>query len=463
MPEEIDNVNEEVKTEKNPNAPPAYFLSLEIKNFRCFKDKQPLDLSDGNGKPAMWTVLLGENGVGKTTLLQALSLLQPILVDENDTFQPRPEQVSFIPLGAKSLIDSLDIHWGTTVGIGTHIDANLYVPSGQNGKTDKTFLTKNVLLSPQVIGTQFSIHTTEMNLYCCAYGGLRRISSEYSYSTHTSRIAHISTLFTDRQTLVDPQRWLLNEHHVQKITSDNNSENRLDRIKKALKNLLPEEIEDFRFTVVYNNPIVEAKMAHDWINIRNLSLGYQSTIAWIIDFAYRLFTRYPNSPNPLAEPAICLVDEIDLHMHPSWQLKLIKMLSETFPKTQFIVTAHSPLIIQAAPNANLALLRRVKGEKEGEDYVEIVNDVDEIRKWRVDQILESELFGVSAYPEEETRILDRRAELIQKLDRKKEEDIELEKLNKKARNISTADTPADILAMQFLREYAEEKNAKQNK
>jgi predicted ATP-binding protein involved in virulence len=176
-----------------------------------------------------------------------------------------------------------------------------------------------------------------------------------------------------------------------------------------------------------------------------------------------MLDHYPQSDTPLAEPAICLVDEIDLHMHPKWQRELIKMLSETFPKTQFIVTAHSPLIIQAAPNANLALLRRVKGEKEGEDYVEIVNDVDEIRKWRVDQILESELFGVSAYPEEETRILDRRADLVQKLDRTDEEEKELKKLDQKARNISMAETATDILAMKFLREYAEEKQTRKSK
>jgi hypothetical protein len=51
----------------------AYFLSFEIENVRCFSIKQALDLSDGNGRPAQWTILLGENGTGKTTTLQLLA------------------------------------------------------------------------------------------------------------------------------------------------------------------------------------------------------------------------------------------------------------------------------------------------------------------------------------------------------------------------------------------------------
>src|SRR5204862_2700743 len=50
----------------------SYFLSLSLENVRCFGPKQTLDLSDGNGKPARWTIILGLNGTGKTTLLQSL-------------------------------------------------------------------------------------------------------------------------------------------------------------------------------------------------------------------------------------------------------------------------------------------------------------------------------------------------------------------------------------------------------
>src|SRR5207244_11162368 len=56
----------------------SYFLSLELENARCFSEKQILDLSDGNGRPARWTILLGENGTGKTTILQLLAGFEQI-------------------------------------------------------------------------------------------------------------------------------------------------------------------------------------------------------------------------------------------------------------------------------------------------------------------------------------------------------------------------------------------------
>src|SRR5580658_1996785 len=67
----------------------VYFLSLTIENVRCFGPKQTLDLSDGHGKPARWTILLGNNGTGKTTVLQALAGLE--LVPGN-RFKVRAEQ-----------------------------------------------------------------------------------------------------------------------------------------------------------------------------------------------------------------------------------------------------------------------------------------------------------------------------------------------------------------------------------
>jgi len=50
-----------------------YFLSLSLENVRCFAAEQTLDLSDSNGRPAQWTVILGDNGTGKTTLLEILA------------------------------------------------------------------------------------------------------------------------------------------------------------------------------------------------------------------------------------------------------------------------------------------------------------------------------------------------------------------------------------------------------
>ena len=65
------------KTARKTAPKAAYFLKLEIKNIRCFGPRQSLDLSDGEGRPARWTLILGDNNVGKSTLLQSIVYMEP--------------------------------------------------------------------------------------------------------------------------------------------------------------------------------------------------------------------------------------------------------------------------------------------------------------------------------------------------------------------------------------------------
>ncbi len=69
----------------------SYFLSLELENVRCFSEKQILDLSDGNDRPARWTILLGENGTGKTTILQCLSRFEHFGANPRRSHQSKVE------------------------------------------------------------------------------------------------------------------------------------------------------------------------------------------------------------------------------------------------------------------------------------------------------------------------------------------------------------------------------------
>jgi predicted ATPase len=76
--------------------PAAYFLSLSLENIRCFGKKQTLDLSDGQGKHAKWTVLLGENGTGKITVLQSLAAFWLTLFDDDEN-QRKSQLFSYLP------------------------------------------------------------------------------------------------------------------------------------------------------------------------------------------------------------------------------------------------------------------------------------------------------------------------------------------------------------------------------
>ena len=75
-----------------------------------------------------------------------------------------------------------------------------------------------------------------------------------------------------------------------------------------------------------------------------LSQGEKSVIVLIADIAIRMAGANPNMKNPLATDAIIMIDEVDLHLHPDWQSRIVEELPKMFPKTQFIVSSHSPSV-----------------------------------------------------------------------------------------------------------------------
>ncbi len=81
------------------------------------------------------------------------------------------------------------------------------------------------------------------------------------------------------------------------------------------------------------------------LNVAQLSQGEKSMMALVGDIARRLAMMNPSSEEPLKGNGIVMIDEVDLHLHPQWQRRLIHQLTETFPNCQFILTTHSPLVI----------------------------------------------------------------------------------------------------------------------
>lgn len=110
--------------------------------------------------------------------------------------------------------------------------------------------------------------------------------------------------------------------------------------------------------------------------VRLLSAGYQSLIWMVLDIAYRMAVLNPNLlKDATTSDGIVLIDELDMHLHPKWQWKVIEALQTTFPNVQFIAATHSPILIAACNGGRLI---RISGDEisYGEtDYGMEVNDV----------------------------------------------------------------------------------------
>jgi hypothetical protein len=439
------------RSDESPEVSPVYFLSLEVENVLCFKDKQVLDLTDKNGNPAQWTVILGDNGVGKTTLLRCLAGMElgretyengeefywPIL-EETPLMEPWLEVVS---CDMYEFDESPNILVKLAFGRLFRPTQTPYNLNYSEGEIDIAIESaSSMLVNP----------TAEKELNCYGYGAIRslgKIALNDSLKSDNS-----SSLFDEGAPLINAEEWLLQTDYASRTASGETRtrlENQITQITQILKRILP-DVDDIRISPADEEdfPRAEFLTPYGWVHINNLGLGYRTAIAWMVDLAVRLFRRYPNSPDPLAEPAIVLVDEIDLHLHPRWQRTIMDFLTERFPNTQFIVTAHSPLVVQAAQNANIVLLRR-----EG-DRVVIDNNPEIIENWRVDQVLTSVFDLQTARPKEVEPLLLRREALLDQSKLSKKDQAELDEITEQLGDLPTAESPQEIKAMNIIRRAA---------
>lgn len=439
----------------NDKAPPVYFLSLEVERVLCFKDRQVLDLSDSNGNPAQWTVILGDNGVGKTTLLRCLASME---LEGVSLLEPNGEAESEAAIPLISALSSRIVSWHqwedlkeTDIQVSTQIVCNTYL-SLTNSKQNKARFQKIEFTASPYSISEFLPWSEFKELICYGYGATRRVGEA---SLNESFIEENSaSLFSDDAPLVNAEEWLLQTDYAARSASGKTRDRlqkQLNHIIEILKRILP-DVEDIRIAPADEEiprPRAEFLTPYGWVRLSSLGLGYRTAIAWMVDLAVRLFRRYPDSEDPLAEPAIVLVDEIDLHLHPKWQRNIMSFLTERFPNTQFIVTAHSPLVVQAAKDANIVLLRR-----EG-DRVVIDNNPEIVDNWRVDQVLTSVFELPTARPPEVEPLLLRREELLSKPHLSEEDEAELDELTTKIGAFPTADSPRDIEAMNIIRRAAQ--------
>ncbi|MDQ2687963.1 MAG: AAA family ATPase [Armatimonadota bacterium] len=438
--------------------PPAYFHSLTVENFRCFGPSQTLDLSDGNNRPAHWTIILGENGVGKTTLLQCLAVFRPERdsIRSNDiVFVSRMSELANLGFVRKIVFfNQIDINTSNdNVTMNSKISISAYLNTVIQSPQTSIKVEQATIQGGHNFFSYSRIPENISGLIAYGYGASRRMGKAALAEQRTEDTT--ASLFSDDVDLINAEEWLLQADYAAsraKNDSDTGAAKRRDQVKDVLIGLLPDvtdiHICDSGETI--GAPPVEFQTPYGWVTLGSLSLGYRTLITWMVDLASRLFDRYPNSPNPLAEPAVVLVDEIDLHLHPKWQRELMGFLTERFPNTQFIATAHSPLVVQAAQDANIVLLRR-----EG-DHVVIDNDVERIQNWRVDQILTSELFGLdSARPPQLDGSMAEREKILAKPRLTKADERRLKALEAQIGRLPTGETPEDIQAMDIIRRAAE--------
>ena len=419
--------------------PRVWFKSISLENVRSFGTKQTINFTDKDGNAARWNIILGDNGTGKTTVLKGLVLTVNAKFGDN-RFAYSKEHFYSMKRWT----------WAESVIINAEIEQK------NDPNLNKTISFASAEYSESLIMPVTHIDEVAVNayddsdrkLFISAYGAARRISD----GALTEERNTYYSLFSEEVALINAEEWLIQADYIS--LKESKFKNRYSKVLNLLRELLKKEVEDIYINTATGIPKVFFKTLYGDVRLHELNLGFKTLIAWMVDFANSLFDEYPDSPDPLAEPAVCLVDEIDLHLHPKFQRTIIKFLTDTFPNTQFIVTAHSPLIVVAAEerplDANIILLKR-----EGDQTV-VVNDPVDVTNWSVDQILNSDLFGhVPSRSEPLTELRTERDTLLAKTKLSKKDSARLAALDKKIGFVPFGQDQAEIKAETIIQQLAD--------
>jgi energy-coupling factor transporter ATP-binding protein EcfA2 len=315
-----------------------HIQKVHLKNIRSFEN---LEIDFGNSG-AGWHVILGTNGTGKSTLIRSIALA---LVGSPDA----------AVLGYKQSWKSW-LRQGFDTG---KIEVNLeLLPS------DPLLINFGTDIEG---GIKASI---PYNLFSAAYGSLRRLSggnSDYKniWENYPKLAAHLS-VFGEDIALDQSVDWLedLAMDNVNVLMLEKGNKNHVSWIPSVIidflntSKLLPSEIR------ISLEPFVGIRFIDKSgleLRITELSDGYRSILSLVLELFRQLFRFHDNDKTKILNSdktkiiteGFVLIDEIDAHLHPTWQAKIGKWFTEYFPNIQFIVTTHSPIICRSADTGTI--------------------------------------------------------------------------------------------------------------
>lgn len=211
------------------------------------------------------------------------------------------------------------------------------------------------------------------------YGGERIIylKNFFAYGVHRGRFSSekhelygFMTLYDSELQLYSPEK-LLNQIFIHELEKELNNINMAGELKELPNWVSLQTIQNLFHELLEKNVVIEVtgeevrfKEKNFKLTFNQLSEGYKNIMVWVSDLIYRLQQNQPNT-NKLEEfKGIVLLDEVELHLHPIWQRRIIRQLRSFFPKIQFVFTTHSPTIIQGA-GEDAIIYRVFRNSKDG--------------------------------------------------------------------------------------------------
>jgi len=347
--------------------------TLKLDNFRCF-EHLAIDLDEHI------TILVAPNGLGKTAVLDAIAFgMGPFLSRLPNVSGINPNKNRDIHIKADGsnppymriyIKLTNGIEWDRTYKRDSAKNTELHIPEGLKLKKIHEYADKfidednrNILSSLPVIA-----------YYGTGRGVFGDIPKKNSLKKQFKRFDAFSNALQAKANFRQFFEWFYLLEDIERRERENRRDwnychPELNAVRNAIARMMPE----------FKNPrtkIRPLRFLIDWIKdhenrtlrIDQLSDGYRTTLAMLMDIASRMAEANPDAEDILNTEGIVLIDEIDLHLHPRWQQTIVSQMMNTFPNIQFIVTTHSPQVLSTVKNEQIRILGH---NTEGEYVAEI--------------------------------------------------------------------------------------------
>jgi predicted ATPase len=363
-----------------------YIETAEINNIKAIGK---LKLTFKN--PAGWHVLIGDNGAGKSTILKSISLA---LVG--------PEQILGLRENWNDWLNNKSDKGNITLYLDTD---NTYDRLSGKGSNLKNWYVKNVIsfsrkltqvnLSSNINPPKGQINPLRFNWgdgygwFSAAYGPFRRFGREINtdskiFYSQPKLGAHLS-VFGENFALSESIEWLINLQY--QYLEKKGTRNTIDQIKKLVNSpdFLPHNT---RLEKISSEGILFKDGNDVLISVTQMSDGFRSILSLTFELIRQLVRVYGDEAtfaeiskgNMIVDvPGVVIIDEVDAHLHPSWQTRIGEWFIKYFPKIQFIVSSHSPLICRACERGSIWRLvapgntENKSGEVKGADRDKLIS------------------------------------------------------------------------------------------
>lgn len=340
--------------------------SLHLENYRLF-EKFDIDFDEN------LTVLIGANGVGKSTVLEACMIaLGTFLyrIDAADSPSITKKDARVVCLEQGSVIDRQSQFPVVVRASGSVLGNEAAWTRSLDREQGRTRVSESreVLALSEEAQSRVREGDASLVLPIIAHYGTDRLWGDAS--KRSNDVASFSRTEGYRGCLVAKARESRMLNWLRKMTFSELQNGRvspeLDAVKRAVQLCFESASRCSAASVFFNVETQEIDVVlrdgdvlREKMPLSSMSDGYRNTLGMIADIAYRMAVLNPAlSGDVLSAPGVVLIDEIDLHLHPLWQAKVLGDLRSIFPNVQFIVTTHAPAVISSVGRQHIRIVGR---------------------------------------------------------------------------------------------------------